>query len=94
MCILSSSKPIFAAWSTFSFPGIPVWACIQLVVGLCVNLDAASLMAFVIVFTSSFLFLSMCTAVKESVSIVIVSLVLQSYSYGGHFRIKVQMRSH
>ena len=50
VCILSSCKPIFAAWSAFSLPGIPVWAGIQLIVGLCVNMDAASLMALVIVF--------------------------------------------
>ena len=50
VCILSSCKPFFAAWSAFSLPGIPVWAGIQLIVGLCVNLDAASLMTLVIVF--------------------------------------------
>ena len=55
VCIISSCKPIFAAWSAFSLPGIPVWAGIQLIVGLSVNLDAASLMALVIVFQSSFL---------------------------------------
>ena len=44
-------------------------------VGLCVNLDAASLMALVIVFKSSFLLFCMFTAVKESVCIVILSLV-------------------
>ena len=25
MCILSSCKPLFATWSAFSLPGIPVW---------------------------------------------------------------------
>ena len=49
VCILSSCKHIFAAWSVFSLPGIPVWSGIQLLVVLCVNLDAASLMALVIV---------------------------------------------
>ena len=42
---------------------------------LCVNLDAASLMVLVIVFRSSFLLLSMFTAVKDSVCIVILSFV-------------------
>ena len=51
---------------------------IQLTVGLCVNLDAASLMALVIIFKCSFLLLSVFTAVKESVGIVIVSLVFSS----------------
>ena len=73
VCIISSCKPLFAAWAAFSLPGIPVWAGIQLIVGLCVNLDAAPPMALVIVFKSSFLILSMFTAVKESVCIVIVS---------------------
>ena len=54
-------------------PGIPVWADIQLIVDLCVKIDAAYPMALVIVFKSSFLLLSMFTAVKESVCIVIVS---------------------
>ena len=75
VCILSSCKSLFAALSAFSFLGIPVWADIQLIVGLCVYLDAASLMALVIVFKSSFLLLSMSIAVKESVCILIVSLV-------------------
>ena len=74
--ILSSCRPLFAAWSAFSLPGIPVWAGIQLIVGLCVNLDAASLMALVIVFKCSFLLLSVFTAVKESVCIVICLLCL------------------
>ena len=73
VCILSSCKPIFAAWSSFSLSGIPVWAGIQLIVGLCVNLDAASLIAFIIVFKSSFLLFSMFTSVKESVCIISVS---------------------
>ena len=50
VCILSSCKPLFAAWSAFSLSGIPIWAGIQLIVGVCVNLDATSLMALVIVF--------------------------------------------
>ena len=50
-------------------------------VGICVNLDAASLMALVIVSKCSFLLLSVVTAVKESVCIVILFLVpLASYS--------------
>ena len=75
VCILSSRKPLLAAWSAFSLPGIPVWAGIQLMVGICVNLDAASLMALVIVSKCSFLLLSVVTAVMESVCIVILSLV-------------------
>ena len=75
VCILSSCQPLFAAWSSFSLPGIPVWAGIQLIVGLCVNLDAASLLALVIVFKSRFLLFSMFIAVNESVCIVILSLV-------------------
>ena len=81
MCIISSCKPLFAAWSVFSLPGIPVWAGIQLIVGLCVNLDAAYLMALVIVFKSSFLLFSMFTAVKESVCIVILSVVWRSFQH-------------
>ena len=78
--ILSSYKPLFAAKSAFSLPGIPVWAGIQLIVGLCVNLYAAPLMAPVIVFKCSFLLLSVFTAVKESVFIVILSLVSLAFS--------------
>ena len=48
---------------------------IQLIVGLCVDLDAASLMALVIVFRIIFLLFSMFTAVKEYVCIVILSIV-------------------
>ena len=80
VCILSSCKPLFAAWSSFSLSGIPVWAGIQLMVGLCVNLDTASLMALAIVFMSSFLLLSKFTAFKESVWIVILSLVSLTFS--------------
>ena len=69
-----------AAWSAFSLPGIPVWAGIQLIVGLCVNLDAASLMALVIVVKSSFLLFSIFTSVKEFVCIVILSLVSLAFS--------------
>ena len=75
MCILSSCKPIFAAWSAFSLPGIPVCGGIQLIVCLCVNLDAAYLMALVIVVKSSFLLFRIFIAVKESVYIVFLSLV-------------------
>ena len=78
VCILSSCKPIFAARLTFSLPGIPVWAGIQLIVVLCVN--AASLIALVIVFKSSFILFSMFTAVKEFVCIVILSLVSLAFS--------------
>ena len=60
--------------SVFLLSGIPVWVGIQLIVGLCDNLDAASMMALVIVFKSSFLLFSMFTYVKEC--IVILSLVL------------------
>ena len=80
VCFLSSWYPLFAACSSFSWPGIPVWAGIQLIVDLCVNLDAASLMALVIVFNCSFLLLSVFTAVKESVCIVILSLVSLAFS--------------
>ena len=80
VCILSSCKPLFAAWSAFLLPGIPVWAGIQLVVGLCVNMEAASLMALRIVFESSFLLFWMFTAVKESVCTAILSLVSLAFS--------------
>ena len=73
--VLSSRKPLFEAWSAFSLPGIPVWAGIQFMVGICVDLDAVSLMALVIVSKCSFHLLSVVTAVKESVCIVILSLV-------------------
>ena len=79
-CILSSCKPLFAAWFAFSLPGIPVWACIQLIVGLCVNPDAASLMVPVIVFKSRYLLFSMLTSVEESVCIIILSLVSLVFS--------------
>ena len=69
VCIPSSCKPLFAA---FSLPGIPVWVGIQLIVGLCVNLDTASLMALVFVFKSIFLLFNMLTAVKKSVCIIII----------------------
>ena len=72
VCIISSCNPLFANWSAFSLPGIPVWAGIQLIVGLCDNLDAASLMSLVIVFKSSFLLFSMFTTVKEYVCFVVV----------------------
>ena len=75
MCILSSCNPLFASWSAFSFYGILVWADIQLRVGICGNLDAASLMALVIIFKSSFLLFCMFTDAKGSVCIVSVSLV-------------------
>ena len=87
VCILSRCKPLFAARSAFSFPGIPVWAGIQLIVGLCVNPDAASLMALVIVCKSSFLLLSMFPAVKEYVCIVILSLVSLALSRATHMAV-------
>ena len=80
VCILSSCKPLFAAWSAFSLPDIPVWAGIQLIVCPYVYLYAASLMALVIVFKSGFLLCSMFTAVKESVCIVIMYLVSLTFS--------------
>ena len=78
VCIISSCRPLFAAWSAFSFPGIPVWAGIQLIVGLCVNLDAASLMVLGIVFSPS----SYCLVCLQlsSVCIVILSLVSLAFS--------------
>ena len=45
------------------------------IVGLCVNLDAASLLALIVVFNSSYPLFSMFLAVNDSVCIVIVSLV-------------------
>ena len=75
-----SCMPLFAAWLSFLLPGIPVWAGIQLIVGLCLNLSAASLMALVTVFKCSFLLLSVFTVVKESVCIVILSLVSLAFS--------------
>ena len=75
VCILSSCEPLCTAWYAFTLLGIPVWAGTQLIVGLCVNLDAASQMALVIVFKSSFLLFSMFTAVKEYLCIVILFLV-------------------
>ena len=74
VCILSSCKSLFAFWSAFSLPGIPVWESLQIIVGFCVNLDATSLMVLVIVFMTSFLLFSMFTAVKEYVCIVTLSL--------------------
>ena len=53
---------------------------IPLIVGICVNLDAVSLMAVVIVLKYSFLLLTVITAVKESVCIVILSLVSLAFS--------------
>ena len=76
VCIISSYKPLFAAWSAFSLPGIPVWAGIQLIVGLCVNLDAASPDGP----RNCFLLFSIFTAVKESVCIVNVSHVSLAFS--------------
>ena len=97
VCILSSCKSLFAALSTFSLPGIPVWAGIQFIVDLCVNLDAASLIALEIVFKSSFLLFSMFTAVKESVCIVILSLVSLAFSSATRMAVisaSRQMRNH
>ena len=75
VCILSSCKPRFAAWSAFSLHGIPVWVGIKLIVGLYIYLDAASLMALVIVLKPSFILFSMFTDVKEYVCIVIVGVL-------------------
>ena len=75
VCIISSCEPIVTALFVFSLPGIPVWACIQLIVGLCDNLDATSLMDHVVVFNSSYPFFSMFLSVKESACIVILSLL-------------------
>ena len=80
VCFLSSCNPLFEAGFAFSLPGIPIWTGIQLIVVLCVNLDSASLITLVIVFKSSFLLLSMFTVVKESVCIVILSLVSLAFS--------------
>ena len=95
VCIISSCKSLFSAWSALSLPGIPVCGVIQLIVGLCVNLDTGSLMALVIVFKPSFLLISRFTAVKESVCIVILfhwrSLALLVWR---SFQHPVQMRSH
>ena len=71
VCIVSSCKPHFKAWSALSLPGIPVCASIPLKVGPCVNLNVASLMALVIVFKSSFLLFSMFTAVCVYCNLVI-----------------------
>ena len=53
---------------------------VYLLVGLCVNLDAASLMVIVIVCKSSFLLISMFTSVNEYVCIIILSLVSLAFS--------------
>ena len=87
VCIISSCKPLFADWSAFSLPGIPVWAGIQLIVGLCVNLYVASLMALVIVFKSSFLLFSIFTAVNESVCIIILSIVSLAFPSATHITV-------
>ena len=70
VCILTSCKHIFAAWSAFSLPGIPVWAGIQLIVGLCVNLDAASLMALVILYLSPVSYCSICIQLSKSLCVL------------------------
>ena len=75
VCILSSCKPPFAAWSAFSLPGIPVWAGIQLMVGPQRYPGSRISNGARIVFKCSFLLLSVFTAVRESVCIVILSLV-------------------
>ena len=73
--ILSICNPLFAAWSAFLLPSIPVWAGIQLILGISVNLDATFLMSMGIVFRSSFILISINTTVKEYMCIVILSLV-------------------
>ena len=65
---------------TINSPVYVYWKQEKKIVGLCVNLDAASLMALVIVFKCSLLLLSVFTAVKESVCIAIVSLVFLAFS--------------
>ena len=74
LCIISSCNPFFAAWSAFSLS----YTVFQY--GICVNLDAVSLVALVSVCMSSFLLFSMFTAVKESVCMVILSLVPLAFS--------------
>ena len=80
VCILSSWKTLFASLSSFLLPGIPVWTGIQLIVGIGVNLDTASLMALVVVFKSSFPLFTIFTPVNESVCIVTLSLAPLAYS--------------
>ena len=53
-CILSSCEPLFSAWSSFSLPGIPYSSMGGYLVNSCVHLDAATLMALVILFKASF----------------------------------------
>ena len=62
------------------YPVFDVCAGMQLIVALYVNLDAASLMSLVIVLKYMFLLLSVITAVKEAVCIVIFSLVSLAFS--------------
>ena len=57
VCILSSCKPYFSASFSLAVPGIPVWAGIQLIVSIYVNLDAASLMAIVMLFSPVYYYL-------------------------------------
>ena len=45
---------IVVCMAAFSLPGIPIWASIPLMVGLCVNMNSASLVALVVVFNSIF----------------------------------------
>ena len=71
----------------FSLPGIPVWTGLQLIVGLCFNLDSASLMALVIVFKSSFLLFSVFTAVRESWCNIILPLVSLPSSSARHMAV-------
>ena len=97
VCIISSCKHLFAVWSFFSLPDIPIWVGIQLIVGLgpCANLEVASLMALVIVFKYNFLLFRLFTTVKESVGIVMLSLVSQAFSIARRMAvISVQMRNH
>ena len=75
----SSSGPLFAAWSAFSLPLIPVCASIQLIVVLYNILAATFLMALVIQLVSSFLFFSIWTAVSESVCMVDLFMFLLAF---------------
>ena len=75
----SRSGPLFADWSVFSLPLIPVCASIQLIVVLCNSLAATFLMSLVIQLVSSFLFFIIWTAVSESVCMVDFFLFLLAF---------------
>ena len=67
VCIILSRKPLFTACSAFSLPSIPVWTGVQLKVGLCVTLDAASLMNLVI---SPVSYCLVCSLLSKSLGIL------------------------